>query len=482
MTPSAPTSSTPRCCWPTRGRCSASPSTRSCIPLVVLTELEGKRHHPELGWAAREALRHARGPARSTTGRCCEPMPVNDEGGTLRVELNHQDTAGLPGRAAAADTNDHRILAVARNLANEGRDVVVVTKDLPLRLKASIVGLDGRRVPQRAGHRQRAGPASSSSTSTRADIDELFDRARRRPRRGARPAVPHRPGAARRLAVGARPRARRQAGPPRARRPRRCSTCAAARAEQRIAIDLLADPEVGIVQPRRAAPAPARACSRWPPGSTPCSSSAPTSGSSCSGRSSPSAARSSATCPGTESREDVAVGRGGAPTPSRRSPAREVIDEVLERGPARGPAAHPHPGPQPHRQLRRSSTRPRTSSARCCSPRCPGSAQGSRVVLTHDVAQRDNLRVGRHDGIVSVIEALRGPPAVRPRHPDPLRAQRRRRPRHRAARRHRSPLTARPRGHRNLAPVLIRARPRPRKEANRALARRLCTQLATLCA
>ena len=36
--------------------------------------------------------------------------------------------------------------------------------------------------------------------------------------------------------------------------------------------------------------------------------------------------------------------------------------------------------------------------------------EGSRVVLTHDVAQRDNLRVGRHDGIASVISALRGHP------------------------------------------------------------------------
>jgi PhoH-like ATPase len=35
---------------------------------------------------------------------------------------------------------------------------------------------------------------------------------------------------------------------------------------------------------------------------------------------------------------------------------------------------------------------------------------GSRVVLTHDVAQRDNLRVGRHDGIAAVIDALRGHP------------------------------------------------------------------------
>jgi PhoH-like ATPase len=34
--------------------------------------------------------------------------------------------------------------------------------------------------------------------------------------------------------------------------------------------------------------------------------------------------------------------------------------------------------------------------------------QNSRVILTHDVAQRDNLRVGRHDGVASVIEALKG--------------------------------------------------------------------------
>ena len=36
--------------------------------------------------------------------------------------------------------------------------------------------------------------------------------------------------------------------------------------------------------------------------------------------------------------------------------------------------------------------------------------QGSRVVLTHDVAQRDNLRVGRHDGVVAVVEKLKGHP------------------------------------------------------------------------
>ena len=35
---------------------------------------------------------------------------------------------------------------------------------------------------------------------------------------------------------------------------------------------------------------------------------------------------------------------------------------------------------------------------------------GSRVILTHDVAQRDNLRVGRHDGVVAVVESLKGHP------------------------------------------------------------------------
>lgn len=27
------------------------------LPVVVISELEGKRHHPELGWFARQALR-----------------------------------------------------------------------------------------------------------------------------------------------------------------------------------------------------------------------------------------------------------------------------------------------------------------------------------------------------------------------------------------------------------------------------------------
>jgi len=48
--------------------------------------------------------------------------------------------------------------------------------------------------------------------------------------------------------------------------------------------------------------------------------------------------------------------------------------------------------------------------------------QNSRVVLTHDVAQRDNLRVGRHDGVASVIEALKGLIAICPPDSNQIRA------------------------------------------------------------
>ena len=56
---------------------------------------------------------------RVSHGRLDEPVPVGDEGGTVRVELNHTDPDSLPSGFRLGD-NDTRILAVARNLANEG--------------------------------------------------------------------------------------------------------------------------------------------------------------------------------------------------------------------------------------------------------------------------------------------------------------------------------------------------------------------------
>lgn len=108
------------------------------IPAIVITELEGKRTHPELGYFARTALRLL-DDLRVQAGRLDQPVPL-ENGGTLRVELNHADPSILPSGFQIGD-NDTRILAVARNLAAGGHHVVVVSKDLPLRVKASAVGL-----------------------------------------------------------------------------------------------------------------------------------------------------------------------------------------------------------------------------------------------------------------------------------------------------------------------------------------------------
>ncbi len=109
------------------------------LPLVVIGELEGKRHHHELGWFARESLRLL-DDLRQRHGRLDRPIPVGDSGGMLHVELNHTDQMVLPS-GFRTDSNDSRILACAMNLAAEGRDVVLVSKDTPLRVKAGAVGL-----------------------------------------------------------------------------------------------------------------------------------------------------------------------------------------------------------------------------------------------------------------------------------------------------------------------------------------------------
>jgi len=67
------------------------------LPIVVIIELEGKRHHPELGYFAREALRLL-DDLRVAHGGLNEPVPVGHEGGTLRVELNSNDHRPLTHR------------------------------------------------------------------------------------------------------------------------------------------------------------------------------------------------------------------------------------------------------------------------------------------------------------------------------------------------------------------------------------------------
>src|SRR5690554_4367733 len=110
------------------------------LPVVVITELEAKRHHPELGYFARSALRTL-DEIRVQHGTLDQPVPINEQGGTLRVELNHTDPEVLPSGFRLGD-NDTRILAVAANLAAEGSSVTVVSKDLPMRVKASALGIE----------------------------------------------------------------------------------------------------------------------------------------------------------------------------------------------------------------------------------------------------------------------------------------------------------------------------------------------------
>ena len=110
------------------------------VPIIVLTELESKRHHPDLGWAARTALRTMEA-LREEHGSLTDPLPIGDEGGTVRVEINHKDDELIPEPLREANSNDHRILTVAAHLAQDG-EVTLVTQDLPLRLRAGVIGLD----------------------------------------------------------------------------------------------------------------------------------------------------------------------------------------------------------------------------------------------------------------------------------------------------------------------------------------------------
>lgn len=109
------------------------------LPLVVIKELESKRNDPMLGFPAREALRGIE--ALRTRGELRSGVTVNDLGGTVRIEINHVSKAALPDALTADRTHDTRILAVAKNLLDEGADVTVISKDLPMRLLADALGL-----------------------------------------------------------------------------------------------------------------------------------------------------------------------------------------------------------------------------------------------------------------------------------------------------------------------------------------------------
>lgn len=378
------------------------------LPVVVITELEGKRHHPELGYFARTALR-ALDDLRVTHGRLDEPVPVGHQGGTLRVELNHTDAAALPSGFRLAD-NDTRILAVARNLADEGRDVTLVSKDLPLRIKASAVGLAAEEYAAEqggSGSDPEVGYTGMAELDlTAAELDELY--ADGTLALAEARDLPCHSGL---VLVSDRGTALGRVGPDKlvhlVRGDREAFGIHGRSAEQRVALEMLLDPEVGIVS---------------------------LGGRAGTGKS------ALALCAGLEAvmerrqHQKVVVFRplyavGGqelgylpGSESEKMSPwaqavfdtlgavtSREVIEEVLERGMLEVlPLTHIR-GRSLHdafvivdeaQSLERNVLLTVLSRI----------GANSKVVLTHDVAQRDNLRVGRHDGVVAVVDKLKGHP------------------------------------------------------------------------
>ena len=187
------------------------------LPVVVISELEAKRSHPELGYFARQALRLL-DDLRVRHGRLDEPLPVNDFGGVLRVELNHTDPTVLPPGFRLGD-NDSRILAVALNFKGEGRDVTLVSKDLPMRVKASAVGLTAEEYQAELAV-ESGWTGLDELDLTGEELDRLYDEGVDRPPRRSRAALPHRARAALRARQRTRASDRRQADPTRPWRPR----------------------------------------------------------------------------------------------------------------------------------------------------------------------------------------------------------------------------------------------------------------------
>ena len=379
------------------------------LPVVVVTELEAKRHHPELGYFARSALRTL-DDLRIEHGRLDHPVPIGTQGGTLRVELNHSDPGVLPSGLRLGD-NDTRILSVAASLRAEGLAVVVVSKDLPMRVKASSLGIAAQE------YRAQLATQVGWSGMAQADVDEAElaslwsgDRVAISDLRDSAPLrdLPVHTGLVLHSTRGsALARITADKHLQLVRGDREVFGVRGRSAEQRVAIDLLMDNEIGIVS---------------------------LGGRAGTGKS------ALALCAGLESvlerqeqrkimvfRPLYAVGGqdlGYLPgsdaekmTPWAQAVfdtlgamvSSNVVEEVMARGMLEVlPLTHIR-GRSLHdafvivdeaQSLERNVLLTMLSRI----------GQGSRVVLTHDVAQRDNLRVGRHDGVAAVIEALKGHP------------------------------------------------------------------------
>ena len=373
------------------------------LPVVVVTELEAKRHHPELGFFARQALQLL-DEMRIQQGRLDAPIPVGKDGGTLRVELNHTDPESLPAGFRLGD-NDTRILAVAKNLSLAGRQVTVVSKDLPMRVKASACGLDAEEY--RAEFAVDSGWTGMAELNvTVEEMDELYDSGHLDSDQVLE--LPCHTGL---ILMSPRGGGLGRVGPDKSVRLVRGDRDAfglhGRSAEQRIALDLLMDPDVGIVSLGGRAGTGKSALAL------------------CAGLEAVMERRQHRKVvvfrplfavggqelgylPGTETEKMGPWGQAVFDTLGALV-STEVVEEIMDRGMLEVmPLTHIR-GRSLHdafvivdeaQSLERNVLLTVLSRI----------GQNSKVVLTHDVAQRDNLRVGRHDGVAAVIEALKGHP------------------------------------------------------------------------
>jgi PhoH-like ATPase len=145
------------------------------IPIVVLKELEEKRDHPTLGYNARAVLRALENIRNVPGNDLRKGVIVNDSGGTLRIEINHVDTSHLPEAIKADKSNDTRILSVANALSRDGEEVTVVSKDLPMRLLAhGALGIPAEEY--RGEQAQDSGYTGIASIDLSKDkVDELYE-------------------------------------------------------------------------------------------------------------------------------------------------------------------------------------------------------------------------------------------------------------------------------------------------------------------
>lgn len=374
------------------------------IPIAVIGELETKRDHPELGYFARAALR-ALDDLRIKNGRLDESITITEEGGTLSVELNHTDLSTLPHGFLRDGTNDSRILAISKNLMSDGKRVVLVTKDLPLRVKASSVGVEAQEYLAEL-------VASSGWTGIEEltvgshVIDDLYssDHADHE----VAHTLPVHTGIVLHSDRGsalARVTANKQLTLVRG--DRSAFGLHGRSAEQRIALDLLLDEEVGIVSLGGRAGTGKSALAL------------------CAGLEAvmekrqhkkvvifrplyPVGGQELGYLPGSEGEKMSPWAQAVFDTLGALV-SQPVIDEIIDRGlievlpltHIRGRSLHDSFVIVDEAQsLERGVLLTVLSRI----------GQGSRVVLTHDIAQRDNLRVGRHDGVVAVVETLKGHP------------------------------------------------------------------------